>query len=214
MILSASPVYIFGDIHGNFRDLMIYDHLFWKTAPKGIAANCLFLGDYVDRGDYSVECLLYLLCMKNLMPNKIHLIRGNHEDRSVQKMYTFQRECVSKFGAQQGATLWELFNEVLDCMPLCAIVDEQVFTAHGGIPSCVSRVEELYNIAPDLPQPNLMSKPAWEMLWNDPLNMNDYKNAVAGLLDLTFPQLPQGCFPNNKRGTAYFYTGKNSVAHQ
>ena len=66
----SSPIYVFGDIHGNFHDLMIYDQLFWRMAPTGFAANCLFLGDYVDRGDNCVECVLYLLCMKCLMPDK------------------------------------------------------------------------------------------------------------------------------------------------
>lgn len=71
VVKCCSPLYVFGDIHGNFKDLMIYDQLLAKMAPTGYTANCLYLGDYVDRGDSSVECILYLLCMKGLMPNKV-----------------------------------------------------------------------------------------------------------------------------------------------
>lgn len=97
VIKVSSPVYIFGDIHGNLRDLMIYERIFWHMGPSCIAYNFLFLGDYVDRGIHSVECITYLLCLKLLSPNRFTLLRGNHELRSVQHQFTFYRECLDKF---------------------------------------------------------------------------------------------------------------------
>lgn len=126
-----SPVYVFGDIHGNFKDMMTYDYLFWKRAPNGFVANSLFLGDYVDRGENSIECVLYLLCLKLLVPNKIHMLRGNHESRPLQQQFTFQKECLEKF-ANKGNAIWEAFNNTFDCMPLCGVIDEQIYCAHGG----------------------------------------------------------------------------------
>lgn len=70
----SSPCYVFGDVHGNFRDLMLYDHFFWRQAPLGLVPNCLLLGDYVDRGEHSVECTLYLLVRHTSSSLYIHSI--------------------------------------------------------------------------------------------------------------------------------------------
>lgn len=131
VIKVQSPVYVFGDIHGNFRDLMVYDHYFWEMAPTEQVSNSLFLGDYVDRGDHSIECILYLLCLKLLIPDKFHMLRGNHESRVIQQQFTFYKECLEKF-AQNGTSIWDHFNSVFDCMPICAVIDEQIYCAHGG----------------------------------------------------------------------------------
>ena len=128
----GSPCYVIGDIHGNLNDLLIYEKVLWKLGPYFNAANFLFLGDYVDRGDYSVECILYLLCMKLLAPDRIHMLRGNHEARALQVEFTFQTEVNTKF-AHEGARMFEVFNDVFDAMPLCALLDESIYTAHGGI---------------------------------------------------------------------------------
>ena len=64
--------------------------------------------------------------MKLLLPNRFHLLRGNHEIRYVQDMFTFHHECVLKFGNSIGDQIWEAINQVFDSMPVCGVVDEQV----------------------------------------------------------------------------------------
>jgi hypothetical protein len=78
-----SPVYVFGDIHGNLEDLHFFSDNLWKLGMELTAGKFLFLGDYVDRGLNCLECVAYLFGLKILHPNKIVLLRGNHETRSV-----------------------------------------------------------------------------------------------------------------------------------
>src|SRR6218665_517397 len=106
----STPCYVLGDIHGNVDDLLTYDRLFWPTAPTIMPVNVLFLGDFVDRGDFSLEVVFYLFSIKLLAPNRFFFLRGNHEVRAVQKTFTFERECNEKFGVN-GQCVFDLINQ-------------------------------------------------------------------------------------------------------
>eukprot|EP01035_Chromulina_nebulosa_P040817 gene40817-55173_t len=80
-LFMQSPVYVFGDIHGNLEDLHFFADNIWKLGMDLTAGQFLFLGDYVDRGMSCLECVAYLFGLKVLYPNKIKLLRGNHETR-------------------------------------------------------------------------------------------------------------------------------------
>jgi hypothetical protein len=82
-LFMQSPVYVFGDIHGNLEDLHFFSDNLWKLGMDLTAGQFLFLGDYVDRGMSCLECVAYLFGLKLLFPQKIHLLRGNHETRDV-----------------------------------------------------------------------------------------------------------------------------------
>ena len=88
-VFLQSPVYVFGDIHGNLEDLHFFADNIWKLGMDLTAGKFLFLGDYVDRGQSSLECLAYLFGLKLLYPSKIHLLRGNHETRDVSSTFCF-----------------------------------------------------------------------------------------------------------------------------
>lgn len=85
------PVIIIGDIHGQFYDMI---HMFEKVVdPKGIPqTNLLFLGDYVDRGIFSLEVLVFLYSLKLNFPRSVIMLRGNHESRAMTEHFTFRTE--------------------------------------------------------------------------------------------------------------------------
>jgi len=93
------PIKIFGNLHGDYNDLMRFFDI-WR-APQETGDICsfdyVFLGNYVDRGSQSLEVLCLLLALKLKYPRQIFLLRGNHEDRNVNKYLGFGRECAERF---------------------------------------------------------------------------------------------------------------------
>jgi serine/threonine-protein phosphatase 2B catalytic subunit len=121
----SSPVVIVGDIHGQYYDLV---HMLDKAgSPEKY--NYLFLGDYVDRGIFGTEVMILLLSLKINMPKSVILLRGNHESRSMTENFTFRSEVIERY----DESLYELFLEVFDCLPLACKIDDKYLGMHGGI---------------------------------------------------------------------------------
>ncbi|KAK3587623.1 hypothetical protein CHS0354_032831 [Potamilus streckersoni] len=199
-----SPTYILGDIHGNYGDLVSFEKALWRMGPLLTPASFLFLGDYVDRGEFGVEVVSYLFAQKLLAPNKFFLLRGNHELRSVQEMFSFKSECVCKFGETVGNQIWEAINDCFDVMPIAATVDDRIFCVHGGIPTQEidgGHISAINKIPVYLSDPEAQSQLAWDIMWSDPASLEV-------LTPETLKQLQEnnGFTFNTRRGTAHFFS--------
>jgi serine/threonine-protein phosphatase 2A catalytic subunit len=154
-----SPVTISGDIHGQFHDLM---ELF-RIGGFPPDTNYLFLGDFVDRGFFSVECISLLLSFKVRFPERITILRGNHESRQITQIYGFYDECGRKYNSQ-GA--WKCFTDLFDYLPLTALVDNKIFTQHGGLSPQMENLDDVRKL--DRVQEVPHEGPMCDLLWSDP----------------------------------------------
>ena len=119
-----SPVTVCGDIHGQFHDLM---ELF-RIGGNSPDTNYLFMGDYVDRGYYSVETVTLLVALKVRFRERVTILRGNHESRQITQVYGFYDECLRKYG---NANVWKYFTDLFDYLPLTALIEDQVSRTMG-----------------------------------------------------------------------------------
>mmetsp|Transcript_4369 Transcript_4369/g.5642 ORF Transcript_4369/g.5642 Transcript_4369/m.5642 type:complete len:559 (+) Transcript_4369:761-2437(+) len=170
VIYLDAPVNVFGDIHGQFYDLLT--QLEKLDVPSdGNFEQCLFLGDYVDRGMFSCEVVLYLLCLKIRFPNKIYLLRGNHETRNLTEFFNFRIECLRKYNRLIYAMLMDLF----DYLPLASIITNKqgrFFCLHGGLSPSLQFIEEIDRIhrIEEVPE----TGPMCDLLWCDPYRADAY----------------------------------------
>jgi diadenosine tetraphosphatase ApaH/serine/threonine PP2A family protein phosphatase len=202
VVYLQSPCYIFGDIHGNLEDLHFFSDNIWRLGMSLTAGNFLFLGDYVDRGMSCMEVIAYLLSMKLQNPHKVFLLRGNHETRDVngwEEHYgerSFIWQCRNRFDDNIGYRLWEACNQVFDRLPLAAVVDQDIFCVHGGIPRPVSmggnphgplttRIQDILNVPkvaginpPYVHENEVYQQVASDCIWSDPASEEQEMNSV------------------------------------
>ena len=156
------PLSVAGNVNGQYRDLLAA--LCAGGYPPGIAANWLFLGDYIGRGCRSLECICFLLALKLLYPRNIFLLRGHHEERDLAITYGFKQECERRLGVNNA---WELFLPVFEHLPLAAVINQpphRIFAVHGGIGPGL-RLEQILQIQRPCSVPR--SGAVADLLWAD-----------------------------------------------
>ncbi|CAD8099262.1 unnamed protein product [Paramecium sonneborni] len=182
LIHLSDPLTVVGDIHGQFYDfLKILD-----VGGNPESQKYVFLGDYVDRGPFSIEVLILLYSLKINYPRTIYMLRGNHECRQLTSFFNFMDECKYKYDQE----LYDVFMDSFDNLPLACIINNQFIALHGGISP------ELRNVA-DVNQVERFREPPknglfCDILWADPVDNDD------GICEGQFRI-------NEVRGCSYFY---------
>jgi len=167
----SSPVTICGDIHGQFYDLL---ELF-KTGGEIPERNYIFMGDFVDRGYYSLETFTFLLALKARYPDKITLLRGNHESRQITQVYGFYDECQQKYG---NANAWKYCTQVFDYLTLAALVDGKVLGVHGGLSPDIRTLDQIRTIPRNQEIPH--EGAFCGLMWSDPEDIETWQVSPRG----------------------------------
>ncbi|NWY51010.1 PP4C phosphatase, partial [Chionis minor] len=96
-------------------------------------------------------------------PDRITLIRGNHESRQITQVYGFYDECLRKYGS---VTVWRYCTEIFDYLSLSAIIDGKIFCVHGGLSPSIQTLDQIRTI--DRKQEVPHDGPMCDLLWSDP----------------------------------------------
>ncbi|KAF0974202.1 hypothetical protein FDP41_006812 [Naegleria fowleri] len=155
----TSPVTVVGDIHGQFWDVIEM----FKIGGPIPNTNYLFLGDYVDRGKHSVLTMSLLICYKLKWPQRITLLRGNHETRGISRTYGFYKECIEYYGSPNT---WKYFTDLFDYLTVAALIDEKIFCVHGGLSPAITSLDQI-RVLDRFGEPG-MEGPLVDLLWSDP----------------------------------------------
>ena len=164
---------IVGDIHGQFYDFL---HIFEINGYPSETNPYLFIGDYVDRGPFSVEVMITLLCFKVLYPKHIYLSRGNHESRNLNKVYGFENEVKAKY----DAGVYECFLELFRSLPLAHVINKKILVLHGGLFSqdgvTLEDIKKVDRFG-EIPESGIMC----ELLWSDPSTISGRRPSSRGV---------------------------------
>lgn len=175
-------IVVVGDLHGNIDDLI---KIFSKFGyPPYENRTYLFLGDYVDRGNNSLEVIILLFALKVKYPDRVFLIRGNHESKFVSSQYGFKEECAKYF----DLSLYKQFCHAFSYIPIAAIINQSIFCVHGGISPYVQSIEQIEQIQKPI-RDIRTTKIVSELLWSDPSSSSS-----------DFSYVP------SKRGIGYIYS--------
>jgi hypothetical protein len=89
-----------------------------------------------------LETICLLLAYKIKYPENFFILRGNHECASINRIYGFYDECKRRYNIK----LWKTFTDCFNCLPIAAIIDEKIFTMHGGLSPDLNSMEQIRRV--------------------------------------------------------------------
>jgi len=177
--VEADRVLVVGDTHGDVFSSLAAARREWDAL--------VFLGDYVDRGPYQVENIVFLLALELVYPDRVYLVRGNHESPLMNSRYGFKNVVASRYGREA----YKAFERVFSNMSYAALIDGRILGVHGGIARGLRSIGEIESLPKNDSRPS--DPRAFEILWNDPDESVEYFE------------------PNTMRGPGTFLYGWHAV---
>lgn len=171
-----------GDLHGHLIDLFrIFQKFGWPPQRR-----YLFLGDIIDRGQFSIETITVILLAKILYPHHVFVIRGNHEFPDMYSRGGFLAEIQHLY---KESSVEKHFFQCFSEIPIAAIINKKILCIHGGIGPSVETIDDIKKV----PKPlfDYSEEPQQTILWSDP---NEYSEK----------------FEPSSRGVGYFF-GEESL---
>jgi len=181
---APTPCRVYGDLHGQLRDLLLFFYAFGMPGSRG-APVFVFNGDFVDRGRHQVEVVGVLFALKIHWPEQVFLLRGNHEERTMNEKFGFKAQVLSRLGKSSGSAVYRDIHGAFDQLPLACVVAERALVVHGGIGDGRWLLSALMNVRRPLGDIMAMDptmKWIWNILWSDPIeDDNDKVGNTFGL---------------------------------
>lgn len=150
---------IIGDLHGHFFDLVRILNQFGLPPER----NYIFLGDTIDRGEFSLYTIFTIFVLKCSFPSSIFLIRGNHE---FENFNTGLSEEVNEIFRINGKRTMSAINQAFSYLPLAIVLNNEYFCVHGGIGPSFNDIHQINNIT--RPFVSIYGGIANSILWSDP----------------------------------------------
>mmetsp|Transcript_8079 Transcript_8079/g.7936 ORF Transcript_8079/g.7936 Transcript_8079/m.7936 type:complete len:580 (-) Transcript_8079:33-1772(-) len=179
VIRIRAPVKIYGNLHGQYIDLLRFFEMWGEPSDKNVDGDIesfdyIFLGDYVDRGNRSLETICLLMSLKVKHPDQIFMLRGHHEDISVNSIYGFADECRQRLNEDTNDpnSVYQKINKMFTFLPLACVIEDRILCVHGGVGHGIRSLDELDAI----PKPIEVAQNAtlqdqqilMDVLWSDP----------------------------------------------
>lgn len=162
-----------GDVHGQFYDLL---NIFSLNGNPSETNPYLFNGDFIDRGSFGIEVIMTMLAWKVCYPKHFFMTRGNHEAKSLNKIYGFEPEVKHKY----DSTTYELFAQLFCNLPIAHCINKKILVLHGGLfQKDGVKLEDIAKIdrVREPPDSGIMC----ESLWSDPCDEDGRRPSKRGV---------------------------------
>jgi len=182
LLYLQDPLSVVGDIHGQYYDAI----KILEVGGNPENTKYLFLGDFVDRGSFSIEVIVLLYSIKINFPETVYMLRGNHECRQMTTFFNFRAECLYKYDQE----IYDLIMDSFDMMPLACVINGKFIGVHGGLSPELKTLDDINKVDrfKEPPKQGLFC----DLLWADPVDNED------GICENIFRM-------NDVRGCSYFY---------
>jgi len=166
-LMPSGEALVIGDLHGDIESLIdiLQNSGFTRKLTANKDTTVIFLGDYGDRGERSVEVYYTTLRLKLAYPEQVILLRGNHEgpDDLMASPHDLPLQFQARF-KENWTTAYSKVRELFACLYNAVLVDERYLFVHGGLSPEITTVQDLAHAHLTHPEKKVLEN----LLWSDP----------------------------------------------